>query len=45
MPRIPNQAIRRRWDGYAYEIDPDFSALAAEVAARRNERAAPGQSG
>jgi 1-acyl-sn-glycerol-3-phosphate acyltransferase len=33
------------WDGYAYEIDPDFSALAAEVAARRHGRAAQGQSG
>ncbi|HYO29118.1 MAG TPA: lysophospholipid acyltransferase family protein [Thermomicrobiales bacterium] len=33
------------WDGYAYEIDPDFSALAAEVAARRHARAAPGPSG
>lgn len=28
------------WDGYAYEIDPDFPELAADVAAHRAEEAA-----
>ena len=44
----PRRFVPRRdgyWDGYAYEIDPDFPELAAEIAAHRGAARGSGASG